>query len=152
MRLSKKKSCPSVSLQMGESLSPLIEGPVPECEKEEEEEEEEDDDDDGDDGVGIYSSRGKLSSWVSIKSWMKRSSGLQSNMAMKKRMMKKKQKTLNSRVLLLGVLGCPLAPLPAYSSPNPLPLPHLSFKDMCIVCLPPPLHLFENTFLFANKI
>ena len=83
---------------MGESLSPLIEGPVPECEKEEEEEEEEEeDDDDGDDGVGIYSSRGKLSSWVSIKSWMKRSSGLQSNMAMKKRMMKKKEKNESNK-------------------------------------------------------
>ena len=140
---------------MGESLSPLIEGPVPECEKEGEE----DGDGDDDDREGIYSSHGKLSSWVIIKSWMKRSSGLQTNMTMKKRMMmnKKKKKTLNSRVLLLGVLGCPLAPLPAYSSPNPLPLPHLSVKDMCIVYVPPPpppppLHLFEKLFLFANKI
>ena len=152
MRLSKKKKfCPSASLQMGESLSPLIEGPVPECEKEEQEQEDQDDDDDDDDGEGIYSSHSKLSSWVIIKSWMKRSSGLQTNMAKKKRMMMmKKKKTLNSRVLLLGVLGCPLAPLPACSSPDLLPLPHLSFKDMCIVCVP--LSLFEITFLFANKI
>eukprot|EP00250_Pteridium_aquilinum_P018274 c24016_g2_i1 orf=392-1561(-) len=79
----------ALGFSLGETLAPLMEGPVPECR----------DDDGKNEG-----------SWLSMKFWAKGS---------KKR---------SDPRLLLGVLGCPLAPVAVCSDP----FPHLSIKDVPI--------------------
>ena len=94
-----------------QTLSPLIEGPDPELQEE---------------------GNKKESSWEVIREWFRTQKGLSTtNFSMSNLYGNSPAKRQDLR-LLLGVLGCPLAPIPLVNHP----LHHFRVKDIPIVSFP----------------
>lgn len=112
-------------------LTPLMEGPDPEMQEE---------------------GGKKESSWEAIREWFRAQKGLPQGSNLSTSAYGSNGSTIPAKRqdlrLLLGVLGCPLAPIPQASEPVDHPMPHI--KDIPFVRTSKYLELITSCSLFLS--